>query len=68
MTLLKLTLASLLLGGCFARPSDSYACQTSAECDPGRTCEENFCVIGAGSDDAGTDGTSANDCEKTKTK
>jgi hypothetical protein len=48
---------SLLIGlvsGCsINRRSDALACQTSAECEAGRTCLDHFCVVAGSSGDAG---------------
>lgn len=36
------------LGACsFPRASDGLACETSSQCDDGRTCVDKFCVLGS---------------------
>jgi hypothetical protein len=38
-------LASSLAAGCsFERRSPAYACEIEAHCDPGRTCQQGWCV------------------------
>lgn len=39
--------ASAMLGACdFPTPSAGYACETTADCDPGRVCTTGYCVVG----------------------
>jgi hypothetical protein len=47
--MLRLVLACGLLAsgaGCFSRASDQFACTPGGDdCDPGRVCEQGFCVV-----------------------
>lgn len=40
-----IVLAGALLAGCLIdRKSSEYRCRSTADCDPGRTCDRGFCV------------------------
>ncbi len=46
----------LALGACsFPRASETLACETTDQCDDGRTCVDKFCVFGADLPDAPSD-------------
>jgi hypothetical protein len=46
----------LALGACsFPRASDTLACETTDQCDNGRTCVDNFCVFGGDLPDGAPD-------------
>ena len=47
------TAALAALGACdFPAPSQSYACETTADCEGGRVCTSGYCVIGSNGVDA----------------
>lgn len=57
----------LALGGCgFALRSEALVCQTTEDCEGGRTCEDGFCVVGGDvGPDAGVAEDSASDATPT---
>ncbi len=45
--------ALLLVAGCeYPEPSAEFRCEVTADCDPGRVCEQGFCVVSGGGVDA----------------
>ena len=44
--MLRLAITCVLLTGCFPRSSDQFACSVDPDCDSGRVCESQFCIVG----------------------
>ena len=73
---MKILLLAGLVGtfaGCFPSRSAQLACDISADCDEGRTCERGFCVSvdsgdGRMMDDAATADADSFDCKKLSTR
>lgn len=56
MRVLALCFISLLATGCgFDTRSDQFACDSNADCETGRTCNDGFCVVGGGDCDPACD-------------
>jgi hypothetical protein len=53
----RLAIAALVLAGCGEFPvrSTEFVCETTADCDDGRTCEQGFCIVGGNRGGGGND-------------
>ena len=61
MKLQRITIGLALLAGCasFPAPSEEFRCERTEDCDPGRVCEQGYCVVGGEVDAGGNSGADA---------